>query len=99
VGSGSKTDYGTDVETVYDPILEGSISDQVQVGIDGGSGEGAVVGRGEAPTQRGESIVPYAQVLPNYLGEAADTLTSLQLPPSLRGIVQSYFDLLADQAN
>jgi len=42
--------------------------------------------------------VPYAQVLPNYLGEAADTLSTLQLPPSLRGIVQSYFDRLATEA-
>ncbi len=42
--------------------------------------------------------MPYAQVLPNYLGEAADTLSTLQLPPSLRGIVQSYFDRLATEA-
>jgi hypothetical protein len=68
------------------------------VGIDGGSGEGSVIGRGEAPTQRGESIVPYTQVLPDYLSEAADTLSTLELPPSLRGIVQTYFDQLAEQA-
>jgi hypothetical protein len=86
------------VQTIFDPILGGNISDQIQVGIDGGSGQGDIVGRGDAPTQRGESVVPYAQVLPNYLGEAADTLSSLQLPPSLRGIVQSYFDGLAQQA-
>ncbi len=98
VGSGAKGDYGTDVQTIFDPILEGNISDQIQVGINGGSGLGDIIGRGDAPTQRGESVVPYAQVLPNYLGEAADTLSSLQLPPSLRGIVQSYFNILSQQA-
>ncbi|HEX5696277.1 MAG TPA: hypothetical protein VFZ15_07805, partial [Acidimicrobiia bacterium] len=92
--------FGTNPETstVYDPVDRGNISDQLQVGIDGGTGEGAVIGRGEAPTQRGQSIVPYTQVLPDYLSEAADTLTTLELPPSLRGIVQTYFDQLADQA-
>jgi hypothetical protein len=70
----------------------------VQVGIDGGSADGAVTGKAEAPTSRGESVVPYAQVLPEYLNQAADALGELQLPPSMRGIVQTYFDLLADEA-
>jgi hypothetical protein len=74
------------------------VSDIVQVGIDGGTGDGQVVGKGEAPTQAGQSIVPYAQVLPQYLNEAADALGQLQLPPSMRGIVQTYFDRLADEA-
>jgi hypothetical protein len=83
---------------VYDPIDEGSVSDLVQVGIDGGSGDGDILGRAEAPTARGESVVPYAQVLPEYLNQAADALGQLQLPPSMRDIVQSYFDLLAAEA-
>jgi hypothetical protein len=100
VGSGPNADFGTNPETrtVYDPIDRGNLSDQIQVGIEGGSGDGAVIGEGDAPTTRGESIVPYTQVLPDYLSEAADTLTTLELPPSLRGIVQTYFDRLAQQA-
>src|SRR5690606_41976744 len=50
---------------------------------------------GDGPTERGESFVPYSQVLPKYLSDAADSLTRLRLPPSTRGIVQNYFDALA----
>ncbi len=66
--------------------------------IEGGTGEGDVIGEGEGPTARGESVVPYAQVLPEYLNQAADAMGELQLPPSMRDIVQSYFDLLANEA-
>jgi hypothetical protein len=37
-------------------------------------------------------------VLPDYLNQAADALDELQLPPSMRNIVQTYFQLLADEA-
>jgi hypothetical protein len=43
-------------------------------------------------------MVPYAQVLPEYMNQAADALDELQLPPSMRGIVQTYFQLLAEEA-
>jgi hypothetical protein len=101
VGAGDgDQDHGTDVETasVFSPVEEGALSDLLQVGIDGGSGEGDVLGRADAPTTRGESVVPYAQVLPEYLNQAADALSELQLPPSMRGIVQNYFDLLAEES-
>ena len=65
--------------------------------IEGGSADGDLVGRGDAPTERGQSVVPYAQVLPEYLNEAADALGSLRLPPSMKSIVQSYFDRLANE--
>jgi hypothetical protein len=100
VGDPTGQDFGTEVETasVYDPVGLGSVSDILRVGIEGGEAEGDVVGQAEAPTQRGESLVPYAQVLPEYLNEAADALAVLRLPPSMRGIVQAYFVLLAEQA-
>jgi len=100
IGADVGQDHGTDVETaeVFAPIDEGALADLVQVGIDGGAGEGDIVGRADGLTQRGESIVPYAQVLPEYLNEAADALGELRLPPSMRSIVQAYFDLLAAEA-
>lgn len=100
IGAGDGQDHGTDVETanVFSPLDEGSLADLVQVDIEGGTGEGDVIGEAEGPTARGESVVPYAQVLPEYLNQAADAMGELQLPPSMRGIVQSYFDLLADKA-
>jgi hypothetical protein len=100
VGQGTGEQYGTDVDTtsIFSPLEEGSVSDLVQVGIDGGSADGQITGRAEAPTQAGPSVVPYAQVLPQYLNEAADALDVMQLPPAMRGIVQNYFDRLADEA-
>jgi hypothetical protein len=100
VGAGNGEDYGTEVETadVFDPIDRGSMSDLVQVGIDGGLGEGTIIGKGETNTEQGESVVPYARVLPRYLSDAADALSRLRLPPSMRGIVQTYFDHLAAEA-
>jgi len=100
VGAGDGQDHDSDVATaeVFSPIEEGAISDLLQVDIEGGAGEGDILGRADAPTARGDSIVPYAQVLPEYLNQAADALGELQLPPSMRGIVQTYFDLLASDA-
>lgn len=100
VGAGDGQDHGTDVDTanVFSPLDEGSLADLVQVNIEGGTGEGDVIGEAEGPTARGDSVVPYAQVLPEYLNQAADAMGELQLPPSMRGIVQSYFDLLANEA-
>ena len=98
VGGGPSQNHGTGVDsTIFDPVNPGNVSDRIQVGIDGGTGEGDIVGRGDGPTQRGESIVPYAQVLPKYLNDAADSLSRLRLPPSMRGIVQGYFDRLASE--
>ena len=100
VGSGSSSEGGSEARTsdIYDPVDSGGISDLLQVDIEGGSADGDIVGRGDAPTERGESVVPYAQVLPEYLNEAADALRTLRLPPSMRGIVQTYFDQLANEA-
>ncbi|HSM43792.1 MAG TPA: hypothetical protein VK969_02120 [Acidimicrobiia bacterium] len=100
VGANKTDDHGTDVETadVFDPIGGGSLTDLLRVDIDGGDADGDITGRADGPTTRGNSVVPYAQVLPQYLNQAADALGELQLPPSMRGIVQSYFDSLAEEA-
>jgi hypothetical protein len=100
VGAGTGEDHDSDVATanVFSPLDEGALSDLVQVGIDGGSGDGDVIGRADIESTTGEAVVPYAQVLPDYLNQAADALDELQLPPSMRNIVQTYFQLLADEA-
>ena len=101
VGLGGSDDGNPrDVATssVFQPILEGNAVDELQVGIDGGSGQGSIIGRADAPTQAGQALVPYTQNLPTYLADAADALARMQLPPSLRDIVRDYFDLLATEA-
>lgn len=102
VGAGDNSAGNTDVETasVFSPLEEeAALTDLLQVDIEGGSGEGDIVGTADTQTARGQSIVPYAQVLPEYLNQAADALGELQLPPSMRGIVQTYFDRLASEAS
>lgn len=96
-GQGPGVDPTSDVETatVFDPIADGPRQEQ-QVEIDGGSGEGDLIGTGLGPTARGEALVPYTEVLPSYLSDAAAALDQLQVPPSLRTKVRDYFDNLAE---
>lgn len=100
VGAGGFDGHGSEVETanVYSPTESDALADLLQVDIEGGSGDGDILGRADGPTARGEAVVPYAQVLPEYLNQAADALGELQLPPSMRSIVQTYFELLAAEA-
>jgi hypothetical protein len=100
IGHGDETNAGTEprVDTVYDPVDLGLVADQLQIGIEGGASQGQLTGKGDAPTHRGESVVPYTEVLPDYLNQAADALSTLEVPPSMRQIVESYFDGLAAQA-
>lgn len=100
VGAGGTEDHGTEVETanVFSPLEDEALTELLQVGIEGGSPDGDIVGRADGPTARGDSVVPYAQVLPEYLNQAADALGQLELPPSMRSIVQAYFELLAAEA-
>lgn len=96
-GQGPGAEVTTDVAraTVFDPIVSGPI-DQQQVGIDGGAGEGDIVGQGLGPTARGQALVPYVDVLPSYLSDAAAAIDQLEVPPSLRSSVRDYFDNLAE---
>jgi hypothetical protein len=100
VGASGTEDHGSEVETanVYSPVESDALNRLLQVDIEGGTGDGDVLGRADGPTARGEAVVPYAQVLPEYLNQAADALGELQLPPSMRTIVQTYFELLAAEA-
>lgn len=100
VGAAGTEDHGTEVETanVFSPLEDEALTELLQVGIEGGSPDGDIVGRADGPTARGDSVVPYAQVLPEYLNQAADALGQLELPPSMRSIVQAYFELLAAEA-
>lgn len=96
-GPGEADGGGTEVgrNTVFDPLDLGNTTDLLKAEIDGGSGDGALVGRGDAPTERGQTLVPYTQVLPDYLVSAAAALEQLDVPPSMREIIRTYFDRLA----
>ncbi len=100
IGAGDGADHGTGVElsTVFDPTDLGEISDLLRVQISGGSATGDITGTAQIETRDGDAVVPYATVLPEYLNAAADALSTLRLPPSMRAIVQSYFAQLAEAA-
>jgi hypothetical protein len=66
------------------------------VNLDGGQGDGEVVGREDGVTTSGASFVPYRDVLPQYLADAASALDELQLPAEMRTTVRQYFDNLAE---
>ncbi len=79
----------------YEPVDPGLTSERIQVGIGDGAGSGDVTGTGDGPTDRGEALTPEAQLLARYVAEAHRSLSRMQLPPSMRGIVRTYFDRLS----
>lgn len=79
----------------YEPVDPGLISERIQVGIGEGTGSGGMTGTGDGDTDRGETLTPEAQLLARYIAEAHRSLGRMQLPPSMRGIVRSYFDRLS----
>jgi hypothetical protein len=79
----------------YEPVDPGLTSERIQVGIGDGAGSGEVTGTGDGPTDRGDALTPEAQLLARYVAEAHRSLSRMQLPPSMRGIVRSYFDRLS----
>jgi hypothetical protein len=78
---------------VFDPPA-GSNGDQLRANGRSGQGRSETVGRGNGPTNRGESIVPLGQALDRYRSEATAALDQLDIPPSLRALVRQYFDSL-----
>ena len=70
--------------------------DDPTVAIDGGGGDGDIIGTGLGPTAQGQALVPYIDVLPSYLSGAATSLDQLELPPSLLSSIRDYFDNLAE---
>lgn len=98
-GQGDAAPGETGVEQaaeVFDPVQAGA-SEEVDVDIDGGTGEGQIAGRSDSATSEGDSFVPYQDVLPGYLDSAAAALDELDLPPDLRSTVRDYFDQIAER--
>ncbi len=96
VGSNSGPEDTTAIDraTVFDPAAGGP-NEEIEVGIDGGQGDGEIVGRQDGTTTDGVSLVPYRDVLPQYLADATAALDDLHLPAELRGVVTDYFDNIA----
>jgi len=54
------------------------------------------VGKGDGLTLQNAAQVPLGDVLPRYSAEATAALDRLDIPPTQRALVQSYFAALAE---
>jgi hypothetical protein len=95
-GSGNNPSVGLQTATVFDPQAATSNGQQLNAGGPQGDGPSQVVGKVAGPNQANSAQVPLADVLPRYTAEATQALSQLNIPPSQRAIVQSYFASLGD---
>jgi hypothetical protein len=93
-GTGNNPSGGLESATVFDPA--GGTDGQV-LNTTGQEGEGPsqVVGKGDGLTLQNAAQVPLGTVLPRYSAEATAALERLDIPPTQRALVQSYFAALA----
>jgi hypothetical protein len=95
-GTGHNPSVGLQTATVFEPPPAGSDGQQLNAAGPQGQGPSQAAGKADGPTQRNSAQVPLADVLPRYAAEATRALNQLNIPPSQRALVQSYFSSLAD---
>ena len=81
-------------DTIFDPVGNFGTGETGTVGGGSGSGQGGTVGKGNGNTQVGDSRVSLSDAIANYSEQATAALDSNPVPPSVRGVVVSYFDQL-----
>ena len=96
VGTGNNHSTDLDLQTIFDPPANlAADGEDVHIsGADSGQGEDSQVGTFEGQGQENEALVPYLQVLAEYLDRATQAIERPGFPATLRPIVRSYFDLL-----
>jgi hypothetical protein len=81
---------------VFDPAAAGSNGQQLNANGPSGDGPSQQVGKVAGPNQANTAQVPLSDNLPRYTAEATKALDQLDIPPSQRAVVQSYFSSLAE---
>ena len=94
-GTGNNESTGLETATVYDPQTA-TFGEQLNTSGQQGEGPTQQAGKVDGLSQRGAAQVPLADVLPRYSAEATRALGQLNIPPSQRALVQSYFAALAE---
>jgi hypothetical protein len=85
-----------DTETVYDPTRVGGDGEDLHLGgQDSGQGGESTVGQREGQGIANDSLVPYRDVLADYLDIATRTIERPGYPVELRDLVRTYFDTLS----
>lgn len=92
-GQGDPTGSGANEPTLFDPT--GAGGDDINVGGSGSGQPGETVGQGNGATTSGDARTPLSRVLSRYLAQATLAVERGDLPPSLRDVIQAYFDQLS----
>ena len=92
--SGPKAGEIPKTDTIFDPVTNFGTGETGTVGGGSGTGQGGTVGKGNGNTQAGDSRVSLSDAIANYSEQATAALDSNPVPPSVRGVVVSYFDQL-----
>jgi len=80
--------------TIAAPTATSTDGERIVVPGQSGEGPSSTAGRGNGPTRRGAARVTVREALPSYRLEAGRALQRLDLSPSVRSVVRSYFDSL-----
>jgi hypothetical protein len=93
-GTGHNASVDIQTAKVYSPITQGNGEQLNTPGPLNGGPSGAQLGRTQGPVVQGQASVPLTSVIGQYQSEATRALDGLDLPPSSRALVRSYFDSL-----
>jgi hypothetical protein len=94
-GSGHNASVGLQQASVYDPVTSGAGPTLNGAGPQNG-GPSRVTGSASGPNLATGPATPLSSVLPKYQAQATQALDTLNLPPSQRALVESYFQGLAN---
>lgn len=93
-GTGRNASVGVQSATVYDPAVRSTDGEQIDVQGSPGNGSGQVVGQGDLTDPANAPLVPLTQAFPRYQAQASEALSRLDIPPSMRAVVRTYFESL-----
>ena len=97
-GGGDGNGDGSTIEesTIAAPTATGTDGERIVVPGQSGEGPSETTGRANGATRTGAARVTVREALPSYRVEAGRALSRLQLSPSVRSVVRSYFDSLGE---
>jgi hypothetical protein len=97
-GTGHNASVGLQQASVYSPVTSGA-GPVLNAAGPQNSGPSQVSGSSTGPNIVTNPVQPLSNVLPQYQAQATQALATLNLPPSQRSLVESYFQGLDDAGN
>jgi hypothetical protein len=78
---------------VFDPT--GEDGEDIDVGGAGSGDPGETIGKGNGGSTAGQARTPLSKALARYQRQATRAIERGDLPPSMRSLIQAYFDQLS----